>query len=158
MMVSIMIGSDSDLNKIKEAVDVFKEFGVKYEVKILSAHRTPQDCISYVKEAEKNKTEVFICGAGLSAHLPGVVAAHTICPVIGVPFDLKLGGLDSLLSMVNMPPGIPVATVGIDASKNAAILAIEILSIKYSELKDKLIKFREKQRDKIIEKNKQLTI
>ncbi|MDZ7346502.1 MAG: 5-(carboxyamino)imidazole ribonucleotide mutase [candidate division KSB1 bacterium] len=122
-------------------------------MKILSAHRTPDETVDFVKKSEEKGTEVFICGAGLSAHLPGVVASHTVLPVIGIPFDVKLGGLDSLFSIVNMPPDIPVACVGIDSTKNAALLSIEILSIKYPELKEKLKKYRKKLKEKILSKN-----
>lgn len=151
--VAVMIGSENDIEKIKDALKILKEFSVDFELKILSAHRTPQETVDFVKNCEKNGVEVFICGAGLSAHLPGVVASHTTLPVIGIPFDVKISGLDSLLSIVNMPPDIPVACVGIDSSRNAALIAIEILSLKYDYLKEKIKEYRNKVKEKILAKN-----
>lgn len=121
------MGSESDLKIAEKAVNILKEFGVEFEVRVASAHRTPE----LVEEIVKNsKADVFIAIAGLAAHLPGVVASLTTKPVIAVPVDAKLDGLDALLSSVQMPPGIPVATVGIDRGENAAILALEILALK----------------------------
>ncbi|MEM4820781.1 MAG: 5-(carboxyamino)imidazole ribonucleotide mutase, partial [Acidilobaceae archaeon] len=129
----------------KPAVDTLREFGVEVEVRVLSAHRTPEELREYVKTAAERGIEVIIAGAGGAAHLPGVVASLTHLPVIGVPVPTQhLHGLDSLLSIVQMPSGVPVATVGIGASKNAALLAIRILSLKYSHLVDKLEKYKEK--------------
>ncbi|MEW6013157.1 MAG: 5-(carboxyamino)imidazole ribonucleotide mutase [Elusimicrobiota bacterium] len=150
---AILVGSENDIPKLKDAIKLFKDFEIEFEVKILSAHRTPEETVEFVKKSEEKGTEVFICGAGLSAHLPGVVASHTTLPVIGIPFDVKLGGLDSLFSIVNMPPDIPVACVGIDSAKNAALLSVEILSIKYPELKEKLKNYRKKLKEKILSKN-----
>jgi 5-(carboxyamino)imidazole ribonucleotide mutase len=140
--ISIIIGSISDKELGDKTAKILDEFNIAYDYKILSAHRNPGKLTKYVKESQ---AKVFIAIAGLAAALPGVIAAHTIKPVIGVPKDVKLGGLDSLLSIVQMPTGIPVATVGIDGSKNAALLAIEILSLQDTELTNKLIEYREKQ-------------
>lgn len=125
VLISILAGSKSDENVYQKAVDVLTKEGIPFELKILSAHRNPIELDDYVKKSEAN---VFICVAGLSAALPGVVASKTQKPVIGVPVSAKLGGLDALLSIVQMPPGVPVACVGIDNAKNAAYLAIRILN------------------------------
>lgn len=138
--VSIIIGSNSDKELGENAAEILKEFGIEYEIKVLSAHRNPKALAKYVEESN---AKVFITIAGLAAALPGVVAAHTIKPVIGVPKDVKLNGLDALLSIVQMPTGVPVATVGVDSSKNAALLSIEILAVNDSKLEKKLIKYRE---------------
>ncbi|MEM0340759.1 MAG: 5-(carboxyamino)imidazole ribonucleotide mutase [Acidilobaceae archaeon] len=143
--VAVLMGSKSDWEQMKPAVDTLREFGVEVEVRVLSAHRTPEELREYVKTAAERGIEVIIAGAGGAAHLPGVVASLTHLPVIGVPVPTQhLHGLDSLLSIVQMPSGVPVATVGIGASKNAALLAIRILSLKYSHLVDKLEKYKEK--------------
>lgn len=148
MKVQILLGSKSDMPVAEKTQKILDEFKVDYDIKVASAHRTPD----YVKEiVEKNDADVFIGIAGLAAALPGSIAAHTIKPVIGVPVSGKVN-LDSILSIIQMPPGIPVAGVGLDQGENAALLAIQILSIKYQELKDKLEKYREKMRKKIIEK------
>lgn len=156
MKVAIVMGSDSDLPIMKESIKILEEFAIPYEIKILSAHRTPNLLIDYIKKIEKKGIEVIIAGAGGAAHLPGVIAGHTILPVIGVPIKSILNGLDSLLSIVQMPSGIPVATVSINGAKNAALLAIQILSIKYTDLKEKLKNYREKMKKSIIEKNQKL--
>jgi 5-(carboxyamino)imidazole ribonucleotide mutase len=139
--VSIIIGSDSDVELGENAASLLKEFGVEYELKTLSAHRNPKALAKYVEESQ---AKVFITIAGLAAALPGVVAANTIKPVIGVPKEVKLNGLDALLSIVQMPTGVPVATVGIDASKNAALLSMEILAINDKVLEKKLLEYRKK--------------
>ena len=131
--VSIIAGSKTDESVVNKAVDVLKEFGVDHEVKYISAHREPEKLKEYVKRSE-SKVDVYICIAGLSAALPGVVASLTDKPVIGVPVNVKLNGLDALLSMMQMPSGMPIATVGIDNGKNAAHLAIRILKLKYPKL------------------------
>ena len=128
--ISIIAGSKSDENIVKKAVEVLKENDINHEVKYLSAHRNPDELKEYVKKSE-SKVDVYICVAGLSAALPGVVASQTSRPVIGVPVNVRLDGLDALLSMMQMPSGVPVATVGIDNGKNAAHLAIRILKLKY---------------------------
>lgn len=143
MKVTIFFGSKSDTDTMKKAADVLKEFGVDYSSFIISAHRAGELLAETVAMAEQDGTEVIIAGAGLAAHLPGVIASLTVLPVIGVPLDGgKVGGLDSLLSIVQMPKQIPVATVGLDNAANAAYLACEILAIKYPELKAKLLAFR----------------
>lgn len=143
-LVSILMGSRSDLPTMDKAAAALRDLGVPAEVRVLSAHRTPDALAAYVAEAEGRGVEVFICAAGMAAHLAGAVAARTVLPVIGVPLSATLGGLDALLSTVQMPPGIPVATVGVDAAKNAAYLAVSILAGNHSGLRDKLKAFREK--------------
>ena len=140
------MGSESDVKIAEKAVNVLKEFGVEFEVRVASAHRTPE----LVEEIVKNsKAEVFIAIAGLAAHLPGVIASLTTKPVIAVPVDAKLNGLDALLSSVQMPPGVPVATVGVDRGENAAILALEILALKDENIAKKLAEYREKMKKKV---------
>jgi 5-(carboxyamino)imidazole ribonucleotide mutase len=139
--VSIVIGSESDRELGEAAAGQLREFGVEHELKTLSAHRNPKALAEYV---ESTDAEVFIAIAGLSAALPGAIAALTVKPVIGVPKEVKLGGVDALLSMVQMPTGVPVATVGVDAAKNAALLAVEILATADGRLRQRLVEFREK--------------
>ncbi|MBA2858914.1 5-(carboxyamino)imidazole ribonucleotide mutase [Methanococcus maripaludis] len=145
-MITIIMGSKSDVKIAEKAVSILKEFEIKYEVRVASAHRTPELVEKIVKNS---KSKVFIAIAGLAAHLPGVVAAMTTKPVIAVPVESKLDGLDALLSAVQMPPGIPAACVGIDRGENAAILAAEMLSISDEKIEKKLAEFREKQKQKI---------
>lgn len=141
--VGIVVGSPNDLPKVREATDVLAGLGVPYEVVVASAHRTPEKVTRYAAEAAARGLEVIIAGAGLAAHLPGVIAAHTTLPVIGVPLAAgTLGGLDALLATVQMPPGVPVAAVGIDAARNAALLAAAVLALKDEELAAKLKDFR----------------
>lgn len=143
MRVAVIMGSDSDLPIMQEAVNVLRELGVETERHILSAHRTPQRCMEFAQSAADNGIEVIIAGAGGAAHLPGVVAALTPLPVIGVPIQSKaLKGIDSLLSIVQMPSGIPVATVGIDAARNAGILAAVILGVKDPEIRNNVRTFK----------------
>lgn len=138
------MGSKSDLPTMNECVNILKEFGVDYEIKIVSAHRTPDLMYDYAKKAKKRGLEVIIAGAGGAAHLPGMVASLTDLPVIGVPIESKtLKGIDSLLSIVQMPGGVPVATVAIGGAKNAGLLAIKILALKDEELVEKIRKYRE---------------
>jgi len=152
-LVGIIMGSDSDLVVLKDAAEILKIFGIKYEITIISAHRTPQRMFSYAQEAEKRGIEVIIAGAGGAAHLPGMTAALTVLPVIGVPVKTKsLGGLDSLLSIVQMPAGIPVAAVAINNAKNAGILAAEIIGIKYPEIRKKVKAYKEKLRKEVVKK------
>ena len=139
--VSIIIGSTSDQELGDKAAQILDEFKVTYDLQVISAHRNPEKISKYIKESP---AKVFITIAGLAAALPGAVAAQTIKPVIGVPKEVKLGGLDSLLSIVQMPTGVPVATVGIDGAKNAALLAIEILALQEPMLAEKLNQYREK--------------
>jgi len=142
MKVLVVMGSKSDSHIAEKVTKVFDEFGVSYDVEVASAHRNPKK----VEELAKKDYEVFIAIAGLSAALPGVIAAHTTKPVIGVPVSAKLGGLDALLSIAQMPPGVPVASVGIDNGKNAALLAVQILALKDEKLREKLEKYRESMR------------
>jgi 5-(carboxyamino)imidazole ribonucleotide mutase len=149
--VAVVMGSKSDWEYMKEAVELLKEFGVEVEVRVLSAHRTPEATFEYSKTLAKRGVEVVIAGAGGAAHLPGVIAALTRLPVIGVPIPSKhLNGLDSLLSIVQMPFGVPVATVAIGNARNAALLALRILGIKYPEIAEKLEKFAEKMREEVL--------
>jgi 5-(carboxyamino)imidazole ribonucleotide mutase len=156
-LVGILMGSDSDLPVMGKAAEVLKEMGIPFEMDISSAHRLPEKTAQYAKSARDRGIEVLIAGAGMAAHLAGVLAAHTTLPVIGVPLKSgALDGIDALYSTVQMPPGIPVATVGVDGAKNAAYLACEILSIKYPEVVKKLEDFREKTRRSLEEKSKSL--
>lgn len=155
--ILILLGSDSDIPLMKDGLDLLNEMDVSYKIDISSAHRHPEKTFSYAKSAKDNGFEVIIAAAGLAAHLPGVIAAHTTLPVIGIP--LKGGsllGLDALLSIVQMPKGVPVATVGIDASRNACILACEILSIKYNEVSIKLDAMKDRMRQEIEDKSNKL--
>ena len=155
--VSVVMGSDSDLPIMKEALDVLNDFEVESEVLVLSAHRTFEATREYGLSAIGKGTKVIIAGAGGAAHLPGVIAAMFPLPVIGVPIKTKsLDGLDSLLSIVQMPPGIPVATVGINGAKNAGLLAVQILATSDKVLAEKLNTFRTKQKDSVLEKTEKL--
>jgi 5-(carboxyamino)imidazole ribonucleotide mutase len=140
MKVAIFFGSKSDLEIMRGSAMILKEFGVEYESFILSAHRVPEKLIQTLKSVQNKGCEVIIAGAGLAAHLPGVIASHTIIPVVGVPIKVDLNGLDALLSIAQMPKSIPVATVGINNSYNAGMLAIQILALKYPKINAKLIK------------------
>jgi 5-(carboxyamino)imidazole ribonucleotide mutase len=147
-LVAIVMGSNSDETVMKGSEDILKDFDIKYEKILTSAHRMPDKTALFAKNLEEKGFEVVIAGAGKAAHLPGVIASYTILPVIGVPIKTDdLGGLDSLLSIVQMPTGVPVATVAINGAKNAAILAVEILALKYEIIKKKLLIYREKLRD-----------
>ena len=151
------MGSDSDLKTMKPAVDIIEEFGIELEVSILSAHRTPIEMIEYARKAESNNIKVIIAGAGGAAHLPGMIASISTIPVIGVPVESKtLKGIDSLLSIVQMPAGVPVATVAINGSKNAGLLAIQILSLSNTLINKKLKSYKETLHSKVIKKNKNL--
>lgn len=157
--VTIIMGSKSDLPVLKGAFDTLKEFGIDCEGRILSAHRTPDAAAELAKNAEANGTKVLICAAGMAAHLAGVIAGHTVLPVIGIPMaSAPFNGLDSLLAMVQMPPGIPVATVtaGNAGGKNAALLAIQMLALSNPELIQKLKDFRVKQAEKVLADDKVL--
>ena len=149
------MGSDSDLPVMKQAAEILDEFKVSYEIKITSAHRTPDLMSSQSKNAHKRGIKVIIAGAGGSAHLPGMCAAYSPLPVIGVPIETKaLKGLDSLLSIVQMPYGVPVATVAINNSKNAALLALEILATSDKKILDKILKYKNKIKKESLDKNK----
>jgi 5-(carboxyamino)imidazole ribonucleotide mutase len=154
MKAAIFFGSKSDAPTMKKAADVFKEFGVSYTAHAISAHRSPELLVETLQALEAEGTEVIIAGAGLAAHLPGVIASKTLLPVIGVPIGSGgLGGLDALLSIVQMPKQIPVATVGVDNAANAAYLACEILAIKYPELKKALFNFRTQMKEDLAKDN-----
>ncbi len=148
MKIQIILGSKSDMPVVEKAEKILKDFSVDYDIKIASAHRTPD----YLKElVEKNNADIFIGVAGLSAALPGAIAAHTIKPVIGVPVSGKIN-FDSILSIIQMPPGIPVAAVGLDRSDNAVLLAIQILSIKDKKLRDEIKEHREILKEKVLKR------
>ncbi len=154
-LVGILMGSENDLPIMEKAAEVLKELAIPYEMEVRSAHRLPEKTAHYAKTARKRGLEVLIAGAGLAAHLAGALASHTTLPVIGVPIKAgALNGADALYSTVQMPPGVPVATVGIDGAKNAAYLACEILSIKYPEIAKKLEEFRSKTKRSLEEKSK----
>ena len=143
MKVGILMGSKSDFDVVKPAVNVLKKFGVDAEVRVISAHRTPNEAHEYACTAKERGIEVLICAAGKAAHLGGVIAAYTTLPVIGLPVKTDMmGGLDSLLSIVQMPAGIPVATVGVNAGENAGLLALQILGIKYQEIERQLGEYK----------------
>lgn len=142
MKVAIIFGSKSDTDKMKGAANCLKEFGIEYSAHVLSAHRVPEKLEETLEKLEKDGYEVIIAGAGLAAHLPGVIASKTVLPVIGVPIEAAFNGMDALLSIVQMPKSIPVATVGVNNSYNAGMLAVQMLSLKCPELREKLIKFR----------------
>ena len=148
--VGILMGSKSDLDVVKPAVNVLKKFGVQTEVRVISAHRTPDEAHEFAANAKSNGIEVIICAAGKAAHLGGVIAAFTTLPVIGLPVKTDMmGGLDSLLSIVQMPAGIPVATVGVNGGENAGLLALQMLAIKYPEIETQLVAYKQAMKDKI---------
>jgi 5-(carboxyamino)imidazole ribonucleotide mutase len=156
-LVGIIMGSDSDWPAMKGAADACAEFGVPHEVRVISAHRTPHDLADYAEGAQKRGLRVIIAGAGGAAHLPGVTAALTVLPVIGIPMSSKdLKGLDSLLSIVQMPSGIPVATVAIGAGRNAGLLAVQILAISNPALQKKFLDFKARLAEESRAKNKNL--
>ena len=156
-LVGVIMGSDSDLPVMNEAVNVLKEFEIPYEVKIVSAHRTPLLMAEYGSTAYKNGIKVIIAGAGGAAHLPGMTASYSPLPVIGVPVKARsLEGLDSLLSIVQMPGGVPVATVGINQAKNAGLLAVQILATCDTEILNKMIAYKKKIEEESLSKNNNL--
>jgi phosphoribosylamine--glycine ligase len=160
-LVGILMGSDSDHPVMKTAFDFLKSMDICCEMTVASAHRTPEKAVEYAKNAQQRGLKVIIAGAGMAAHLAGVIASHTDLPVIGVPLDASsLGGLDSLLSTVQMPPGVPVATMGIGkaGAKNGAVLAVKILALSNPDLAKKLIKFRQDMVLEIEEKAKQINV
>ncbi|MBE6113467.1 MAG: 5-(carboxyamino)imidazole ribonucleotide mutase [Erysipelotrichaceae bacterium] len=157
MRVAIVMGSTSDLSKVESAVDILKNYGVKVDVRCLSAHRAHEALSEFIDEANHNGTEVFIAAAGMAAALPGVVASQTVLPVIGVPIaGSQLDGMDALFSIVQMPPGIPVATVSINGSKNAAYLALQIMSVKHEDIKEKLWQHREEMKQAAEKANQEM--
>ncbi|WP_185869740.1 5-(carboxyamino)imidazole ribonucleotide mutase [Blattabacterium cuenoti] len=154
MKVAIFLGSISDKSTMKITAEILNKFNISYKSYVISAHRLPDTLSKVIKHIESENTDVIIAGAGLSAHLPGIISSKTILPVIGVPIynsnNGLLGGIDALFSMVQMPKDVPVATMGINNSYNAALFAIHILSIKYKEIKKSLIKFKMKIKEKLI--------
>lgn len=150
---ALIMGSDSDFDKVKGCITKLKEFKIDVEVNVISAHRTPDKAMEYAKNAESNGIEVIICAAGMAAHLGGVVAANTTLPVIGIPIESTFNGMDALLATVQMPPGIPVATVGLNNGTNAGILAAQMLSLKYDYLKDMLKESRASMADGVAKKD-----
>ncbi len=158
-MIGIIIGSPSDLEAVEGLFEILDKFGIEYEVTISSAHRSLNRTLNCISNFEKRGIEVIVSAAGYAAHLPGVIAAKTTLPVIGIPVDSSpLKGMDSLLSMVQMPPGVPVATMGIGGAgaKNAGIFAAQILSIKYPEIKDKMKKFKEEMEIELEKKGREV--
>ena len=155
--VAIIMGSDSDLPVVTPAIKQLRELNIETEVRVMSAHRTPQEAHEFSKNAADNGFGVIIAAAGMAAHLGGVLAASTVLPVIGIPCSAKvLDGMDAMLATVMMPPGIPVATVGVNAAKNAALLAAEILAVGDSDLTQKLLEMRAQMREQVVEKDKAL--
>ena len=157
MKVAIVMGSTSDLVKVEPAINVLKDYGVSVDVRCLSAHRAHDKLMEFVKSTNDNGTEVIIAAAGMAAALPGVIASQTVLPVIGLPISGQtLDGMDALLSIVQMPPGIPVATVAINGAKNAAYLALQIIGIKYPSIKEKLLEDRIDMKNAILKNNEEL--
>ena len=155
---AVIMGSDSDLPVVEKAFGVFAEFGIPYEVHVFSAHRTPEEAKAFTESARKNGFGVLIAAAGMAAHLAGAIAANTLLPVIGIPIKSGgLGGTDALLSTVQMPSGIPVATVAIDGAKNAAYLAAEILAVSDDALYEKLVASRKAASDAVLKKSAEIS-
>ena len=154
--VSIIMGSTSDLPVMEKSAEVLNNFCIPFEMNALSAHRTPAEVEDFAKNAAERGIEVIIAGAGMAAHLPGVIAAMTPVPVIGVPIKSSVEGMDALLAIVQMPPGIPVATVAINGAMNAGILAAQILAVGDAELKKKILSYKESLKKKIVDANKEL--
>ena len=157
MKIAIVMGSKSDYPVVERAENILKEFGVSYETRIISAHRTPKIAEAFASKAEEKGIEVIIAAAGKAAHLGGVIAAYTAMPIIGLPIKSStLDGLDSLLSMVQMPKGVPVATVAIDGAENAGLLAVQILSVKYPELREMMKIYKIKMEEDIVKQDAEL--
>ena len=155
--VAVIMGSDSDFPVVKSALSELKKYGVEFECRVMSAHRTPVQACEFADKAVENGFGVIICAAGMAAHLAGVIAGNTTLPVIGIPMkSAALDGMDALLATVMMPPGVPVATVGVDGAKNAAILAVQMLAISDSTLAEKLLQAKKDMADAVIEKDKKL--
>ncbi len=155
-LVSIIMGSTSDLPVMEKTAHILNDFGIPFEINALSAHRTPEEVEKFARNAEKRGIKVIIAAAGMAAHLPGVIAAMTPLPVIGVPIKASLEGLDSILSILQMPPGIPVATVGINAAQNAGILAVQIIGTGNKEVLKEVARYKENLKKKIVDANKEL--
>ena len=156
-LVSIIMGSTSDLPVMEKAAKFFDEMEIPFEMNALSAHRTPAEVESFAKSARERGIKVIIAGAGMAAHLPGVIAAMTPIPVIGVPINASLDGMDALLAIVQMPPGIPVATVGINGALNAAILTAQMIATGDSEMMEKTIRYKEGLKQKMVKANEDLS-
>lgn len=154
--VSIIMGSTSDLNVMEKAAKLFDEMGIPFEINALSAHRTPDEVEKFARGAKDRGIKVIIAGAGMAAHLPGVIAAMTPLPVIGVPINASLSGFDSIMSIIQMPPGIPVATVAVNGAMNAAILAVQMMATGDEELMKKMEGFKENLKQKIVKANEDL--
>jgi len=155
--VSIIMGSTSDLDVMAKAAQLLDEFEIPFEMNALSAHRTPDEVEKFAKSAKDRGVKVIIAGAGMAAHLPGVIAAMTPLPVIGVPIKASLEGFDSIMSIVQMPPGIPVATVAVNGAMNAGILAVQMMATGDAELMQKMIQYKETLKQKIVKANKELS-
>ena len=155
--VGVIMGSDSDYGVVKKGLKILDEFSVEYEVRVISAHRTPKQAEEFAKNAKKNGFDVIITAAGKAAHLGGVIASMTTLPVIGIPIKTSLmGGMDSLLSIVQMPKGIPVATVAVDGSENAALLAIQMMALKDDRLSKKLEEYKTAMEEEVVMKDKKI--
>lgn len=157
--VGIVMGSDSDLQVLKDAAVTLEQFGIQTELRVLSAHRVPKELAAWIEDAQKRGCKVFIAGAGVAAALPGTVAAHTTLPVIGIPLTSAMsavGGLDAMLSIVQMPPGVPVATVGLNNAKNAGILAAQIIALSDDTIAQKVKTYKEKQSKDVLAKDAKL--
>jgi 5-(carboxyamino)imidazole ribonucleotide mutase len=155
-LISIIMGSTSDLPVMEKTAEILNTFRIPFEMNALSAHRTPEEVEKFAKGAEERGIKVIIAAAGMAAHLPGVIAAMTPLPVIGVPIKASLEGLDSIFSILQMPPGIPVATVGVNAALNAGILAAQIVAVGDKELMKKIVTYKESLKKKIVEANEEL--
>ncbi|HPB05432.1 MAG TPA: 5-(carboxyamino)imidazole ribonucleotide mutase [Prolixibacteraceae bacterium] len=155
-VVSIIMGSTSDLKVMEKAAKILDEFEIPFEINALSAHRTPEEVEKFAKGAKERGIKVIVAAAGMAAHLCGVIASMTTLPVIGVPINASLDGMDALLAIVQMPPGIPVATVGIDGAMNAGLLAVQMLSLSDDQLAEKLVKYKESLKEKIVRANAEL--
>ena len=154
--VAVIMGSDSDFPVVKSALAELKNYGVPFECKVMSAHRTPELASEFASKAKENGFGVIICAAGMAAHLAGVIAGHTTLPVIGIPIKSTFEGLDALLATVQMPSGIPVATVAVNGAKNAAILAIQMLALSDDTLAEKLLQAKQEMIDGVVAKDKKL--
>ena len=157
MKIAVIMGSKSDYPKLEEGINFLRKYDIEVIVRVLSAHRTPEELDNYIDKVNKEDIKTVIAAAGGAAHLAGVIASRTLCPVIGVPIYTKnLNGIDSLYSTIQMPSGVPVATVGINASKNAGLLAIKMLGLENLKIKEKLIHYNQMQANKVINKNKKI--
>lgn len=158
-LVGIVMGSDSDLALMAESAKVLEQLGVGSEIRVLSAHRVPEDLVKWIRDIEARGCKVFIAGAGMAAALPGTVAAHTVLPVIGIPLTSSssaLGGLDAVLSIVQMPPGVPVATVGLNGGKNAGVLAAQIVALSDAAVAERVAAYKTKQSSDVLAKDANL--